>query len=90
MAVFVFLSFRHARCSVGANLVHYPAVMLGPAYVIVTVVQLEEVDMETWLIENVVWLTAGVVVLLLGIKVALARLFQRLAADSEAAEAKSG
>jgi len=41
--------------------------------------------MATWLIENVAWLIAGVVVLMIGIKLVVARLFQRLAADSEAA-----
>jgi hypothetical protein len=41
--------------------------------------------MATWLIENVAWLIAGVVVLMIGIKLAVARLFQRLAAGSEAA-----
>jgi heme/copper-type cytochrome/quinol oxidase subunit 2 len=44
-----------------------------------------EVDVATWLIDNITWLIAGVVVLLIGIKLVVARLFQRLAAESEAA-----
>ncbi len=41
--------------------------------------------MAAWLIENVAWLAAGVVAVLVGIKVAVARLFKRLADSSAAA-----
>ena len=43
--------------------------------------------MAAWLIENVAWLAAGVVAVLVGIKVAVARLFKRLADSSAAAAA---
>ena len=45
---------------------------------------LAEKLVATWLIENVAWLIGGVVVLVVGIKMAIVRLFQRLAGDVDA------
>lgn len=42
--------------------------------------------MAAWLVENVIWLVGGVVVLVVGIKMAVARLFQRLAAADAASK----